>query len=410
MVRQVAKGNNNSIPEDWRRVPLVDLAKNNGLVRGPFGGALKKEFFVRDGYKVYEQKNAIYSSVELGEYFIDDRKFRELRRFEIEEGDFIISCSGTIGKIYKIPKGHPKGIINQALLKITVDDSVIHHDYFYYQFSSDEFQKKVIDDTQGGAMKNLIGMSEFKKAIIPLPPTLDEQQKIAQALSDIDDLIQSLDKLIAKKKAIKQGAMQRLLTPKDDWKTKPLKELARYRRGSFPQPYGLAKWYDDISGAPFVQVVDVDKNMLLKPETKRKISEEGAAHSVFVKKGSVVLTIQGSIGRICITQYDSYVDRTLLIFESFLEDFNKYFFMLSVFLCFEIEKQKAPGGIIKTITKEALSSFEISYPEIDEQDRIAGILKSLSSEIELLESKREKFQLIKQGMMQELLTGKTRLI
>ncbi len=161
---------------------------------------------------------------------------------------------------------------------------------------------------------------------------------------------------------------------------------------------------------PFVQVVDVGDNRKLKQETKQRISAEGAKMSVFVKKGSVILTIQGSIGRICITQYDAYVDRTLLIFESFLEEFNKYFFMTIVHQKFEIEKEKAPGGIIKTITKESLSSFEISYPILEEQVRITQILSDMDLEIESLENKKVKYQEIKQGMMQELLTGKTRLV
>ncbi len=277
-----------------------------------------------------------------------------------------------------------------------------------YQFVLSEIVQKQINASLGATI-NQITNKTLNEFIIPLPPTHTEQKAIATALSDVDALISSLEKLIAKKKAIKQGAMQELLTPKYGWKTKTIKEVATYRRGSFPQPYGLSKWYDDITGMPFVQVVDVGNNRKLKPETKQRISAEGAKMSVFVKKGSVILTIQGSIGRICITQYDAYVDRTLLIFESFSEEFNKYFFMIIVHQKFEIEKEKAPGGIIKTITKESLSSFEISYPIIDEQNRIAQILSEMDLEIESLENKKAKYQEIKQGMMQELLTGKTRL-
>ena len=130
-----------------------------------------------------------------------------------------------------------------------------------------------------------------------------------------------------------------------DWDIKKLKDIANYRRGSFPQPYGLEKWYDNNFGMPFVQVVDVDDNFKLKNDTKQKISKLGAKLSVFVKKGTIILTIQGSIGRVCITQYDSYVDRTLLIFESFKEQFDKYFFMLKIFRKFEIEKKKLPAGL-----------------------------------------------------------------
>ncbi len=245
---------------------------------------------------------------------------------------------------------------------------------------------------------------------IILPPTLKEQTDIANALSDTDAWINSLEQLLTKKRQIKQGAMQELLQPKAGWEVKTIKEVAKFRRGSFPQPYGLDKWYDDYNGMPFVQVYDVDDNKRLKIDTKRKISEEGSKFSVFVEKGSVILTIQGSIGRIAITQYDAYVDRTLLIFESYAVKFNKYFFVTMIELLFEKEKEKAPGGIIKTITKEALSSFEITYPDFEEQTRIATILSDMDDEIAQLETKLAKAKQIKQGMMQELLTGKTRLV
>jgi type I restriction enzyme, S subunit len=265
-------------------------------------------------------------------------------------------------------------------------------------------------------LKKAVGMKVFgvskpqlQQVFIPIPP-LTEQTAIATALSDADSLIKGLENIIAKKRNIKQGAMQKLLQPKEGWETKSLKELARYRRGSFPQPYGLDKWYDDTNGFPFVQVYDVDENFKLKSETKRRISKDAQDMSVYIAKGSIIITLQGSIGRIAITQYEAYVDRTLLFFESFIVPFDKYFFLLSIFNLFEKEKEKAPGGIIKTITKEALSKFTISYPNIDEQTRIANILSDMNNEIEILETKLEKYKSIKKGMMQNLLTGKIRLI
>jgi type I restriction enzyme S subunit len=251
----------------------------------------------------------------------------------------------------------------------------------------------------------------IEKIKLSFPPTKAEQSAIATALSDADALISSLEKLIAKKRNIKQGAMQKLLQPKEGWVVKKLGEVAVFRRGSFPQPYGLDKWYDDISGYPFIQVFDVDDNKKLKPETKRHISKEAQPYSVFVKKGSIVLTIQGSIGRIAITQYDAYVDRTLLLFEEFKVQFDNYFFMLLIHILFEKEKETAPGGIIKTITKAALTRFIISYPKSkEEQTRIATILSDMDNEIASLETKLEKYRKVKLGMMQNLLTGKIRLV
>jgi len=225
------------VPADWDVKRLEDLCVEKGLVRGPFGGTLKKEYFVDKGIKVYEQKNAIYRSVELGDYYIDNNKYLELKRFEVKPNDFIVSCSGTIGKIYLIPVNAPKGIINQALLKITTDDAVVSKEYFLYYFDWEKFQERIIDNTQGGAMKNLVGMSIFRETLIPIPVSLSEQQTIASVLSDIDALIAKLESLIEKKKNIKQGAMQELLTGKrrlpgfaDKWEIKRLGELLDYEQ------------------------------------------------------------------------------------------------------------------------------------------------------------------------------------
>jgi len=219
------------IPGDWGLKSIEEISVINGLVRGPFGGALKKEVFVPKGYKVYEQRNAIYGDVSLGNYYIDNSKFNELRRFEINECDFIISCSGTIGKIFQIPEKYEKGVINQALLKITINRKLFSDQYFSHYFKWNKFQQRIIDNTQGGAMKNLIGMAEFKKTLLPLPPTKAEQTAIATALSDADALIQSLEKFIAKKRNIKQGVMQELLKPKEGWVVKKLGEIAEIRKG-----------------------------------------------------------------------------------------------------------------------------------------------------------------------------------
>ncbi|RXE85658.1 restriction endonuclease subunit S [Pseudoalteromonas sp. A757] len=199
------------IPEDWETRTLKEMATSNGLVRGPFGGALKKEHFSKSGYKVYEQRNAIYANATMGNYFINQRKFEELKRFAVNSGDFIVSCSGTIGKIFKVPDDCPEGVINQALLKITLNET-IDPDYFGHYFKWDTFQEKIIDGTQGGAMKNLVGMSEFKESLMPVPICKREQIAIATILSDMDNEIQTLEQRLAKTRQIKQGMMQELLT------------------------------------------------------------------------------------------------------------------------------------------------------------------------------------------------------
>lgn len=197
---------------EWVEMTLEDICVPNGLVRGPFGGSLKKEMFVSKGNKVYEQRNAIYKSVRIGDYYISNGKYNELSRFAVKADDFIVSCSGTIGKIFKIPKQYKRGIINQALLKISIDQTKCNLNYFYKYFEWDKFQDSIIDNTQGGAMKNLVGMDIFRKTVILMPIDITEQKAIAQIISAMDEEIESLKIEKEKMIQIKEGAMDDLLT------------------------------------------------------------------------------------------------------------------------------------------------------------------------------------------------------
>ncbi|MCB0539366.1 MAG: restriction endonuclease subunit S, partial [Bacteroidetes bacterium] len=256
----------------------------------------------------------------------------------------------------------------------------------------------------------------MSKIRIPFPK-IPEQQKIAACLSSLDEVITAESQKLEVLKDHKRGLLQNLLPvgketiPKirfkefqndEDWNEDTLANIASFRRGSFPQPYGLPKWYDDDNGMPFIQVFDVGEDFRLKPTTKRKISSLAAEQSVFIPIGTLIITIQGSIGRVAITQYDAYIDRTLLLFEEFYQEVDITFFAYTIFLLFEIEKQKAPGGIIKTITKEVLSSFVVKLPSIEEQQKIASCLTSLDEFISAQTEKIESLQLHKKGLLQGL--------
>lgn len=157
-----------------------------------------------------------------------------------------------------------------------------------------------------------------------------------------------------------------------EWKT--LGEVAIFRRGSFPQPYGKSEWYDGEGAMPFVQVIDVGHDFRLVVDTKNKISKLAQPKSVFVPKDTVIVTLQGSIGRVAITQYDSYVDRTLAIFEQFKIEIDKKYFAYQLREKFRVEKETARGDIIKTITKEDFKKFIIPIPPLPVQKEIVRIL------------------------------------
>ena len=174
----------------------------------------------------------------------------------------------------------------------------------------------------------------------------------------------------------------------DTWEQRKLGNVANYRRGSFPQPYGKSEWYDGDGAMPFVQVADVSDEMNLVENTKQKISMLAQPMSVFAGKNTVLVTLQGSIGRVAITQYGAFVDRTVLIFEKYKEKIDTTFWAYIVKQKFIDEARKAPGGTIKTITKEALSDFDLSIPNYKEQQQIGTFFKQLDNLITLHQRKR----------------------
>lgn len=175
---------------------------------------------------------------------------------------------------------------------------------------------------------------------------------------------------------------------------KTLGDIATYRRGSFPQPYTNTSFYGGEDAMPFVQVADIkDDGFKLKDKTKQTISKIAQPKSIFVPKGTVICSIQGTIGRVAITQYDSYVDRTIAIFESLNNKIDKKFFAYCIEVKFEVEKQFARGSTLKTITKEEFTKFSIPVPPLEVQCEIVRILDNftlLSAELSAELSARQK--------------------
>lgn len=189
---------------------------------------------------------------------------------------------------------------------------------------------------------------------------------------------------------------------KCDWEQTTLGNFTIFRRGSFPQPYGNKEWYGGKNSMPFVQVVDVRKDLKLVQDTKQKISLKAQSYSVFVPKGRVIVTLQGTIGRVAITQYDSFVDRTILIFEGFTQNTDSLFWAYTIQNKFDLEKKTAPGGTIKTITKNALSSFEVLLPLTEEQIQIGEFFKNLDQSIALYKKKLAQTQNFKKEMLEKM--------
>jgi len=187
-----------NLPERWKSLKLKDITlEKEGLRRGPFGSAIKKEFFVLDGYKVYEQGNAIKNDPYRGTYFVNETKYQELIKFKVIPLDLIVSCSGvTLGRICEIPTNAKPGIINQALLRIRLKHNLILNQYFVLYFRGAFFQKKIFDQSQGTAMPNLVGIKDFKEIEMLVPP-IEQQKSIIQELESKHTVCDKIEETIS---------------------------------------------------------------------------------------------------------------------------------------------------------------------------------------------------------------------
>ena len=324
-------------------------------------------------------------------------------------GDILLSVRAPVGSV---AKSIHHACIGRGIAAVRADQP--NSQEFVYQWLL-SYESRWGAISQGGTFDAV--NSDDLKGVAFAVPSPAEQQKIAKCLSSVDELIAAQARKADTLKTHKKGLMQQLF-PREgetkprlrfpefqdatEWEEDRLIDIATFRRGSFPQPYGLPEWYDEISGMPFVQVFDVGDSFRLKDKTKSKISKLGAEKSVFIPKGTLIVTLQGSIGRVAITHYDAYIDRTLLIFETFKKSIEKVFFARLIQNLFDIEKEIAPGGIIKTITKESLSDFKVKLPTIDEQQRIADCLTTLDDLIAAHTKKLEALKAHKNGLVQQL--------
>jgi type I restriction enzyme S subunit len=190
----------------WAEKRLGDVC---GFVRGPFGGSLKKSIFVANGYAVYEQQHAIYDQFDDVRYFIDEAKFKEMQRFELLPNDLIMSCSGTMGRVAIVPDGIKRGIINQALLKLTPSDRILNV-FLKFWMESDAFQDALKEYSGGAAIQNVASVKVLKEIKVPLP-SVEEQGRIVERLESVREETRRLESIYQQKLAALEALKKSLL-------------------------------------------------------------------------------------------------------------------------------------------------------------------------------------------------------
>lgn len=186
------------LPPGWRWTRLFEVTRPvpYAIKRGPFGSAIRKDMFVSEGFKVYEQQHAISGDFTKGRYYIDNAKFEQLAAFELHPNEILVSCSGTVGKVAIVPSDIERGIINQALLKLSLHQSALLNEYFLVLFPAFFMETDTLTNLSGTAQKNIPGIEVLKTMPFPLPP-LTEQKRI---VAKVDELMALCDRLEAQQR------------------------------------------------------------------------------------------------------------------------------------------------------------------------------------------------------------------
>ena len=336
-------------------------------------------------------------------------------RSRVRGGDVLISIKGTIGRVGIVPNEF-QGNISRELARLRIRKG-IWSEYIAHQLEADDTQERIMRSVVGTTRLEF-SIAALRKFSLPIPPTRKEQRAIAEALSDVDGLLAALDRLIAKKRDLKQAAMQQLLTGQTrlpgfhgEWEVKRLCDLADIRSGGTPST-GEQRFWD--GGIPWCTPTDITGLYGYKylTETMRTISVKGlhSSSAEMIPAQSVVMTSRATIGECAINTVPVSTNQGFKNFVPYTTtDVDYLYYLLGT------QKQGfislCSGSTFLEIGKTQLATYEVRLPSVKtEQTAIAEVLSDMDAELAALEQRRDKTRLLKQAMMQELLTGRTRLV
>ncbi|MGX7011097.1 restriction endonuclease subunit S [Lactococcus cremoris] len=409
--------------DDWEVRKFEDLLDSkDGVRRGPFGSALKKEFFVENSeYVVYEQQNAIYDNYHT-RYKITKEKFDELSKFKLNPGDFIMSGAGTIGRISRVPDGVKLGVFNQALIRFRINPEITDSEYFIQFVRADFMQKNLTGANPGSAITNLVPMSEVKKWEIKAPH-LEEQEKIGSFFAQLDNTIALHQRKLDLLKEQKKGYLQKMF-PKngakvpelrfagfaDDWEQRKFFESIASTidfRGRTPKKLGM-DWSD--SGYLALSALNV-KNGYIDPLADAHYGDEKLYRKWMsgreLKKGQVLFTTEAPMGNVAQVPDDNgyILSQRTVAFETKEDMMTNDFLavLLKSPLVFNNLSALSSGGTAKGVSQKSLKGLSITVPlDIDEQQKIGSFFKQLDNTIALHQRKLDLLKEQKKGYLQKM--------
>ena len=395
------------IPEDWRVETIAnccDYADYRGKTppKTPSGIFLITARNVRKGFIDYSESQE-YVPINLYEEI--------MRRGKPRIGDVLITTEAPLGNVAQVDREDVA--LAQRIIKYRPKTHELYPDYLKYYFLSSRFQEILNAHGSGTTAKGIKGRVLHQLPVVL--PSPEEQRAISTVLIDLDSLIVRIEQFIAKKRDLKQAVMQQLLTGQTrlpgfsgSWKTKTLGEIATIKDGTHQTPNYVP------SGIPFYSVEHVTSGDFANTKFISEDEHQFLTKSYKIEKGDILMTRIGSIGDCKLIDWDVnasfYVSLALLKIQPGNSAAYVVHYSRSVSFQNEIEIHSLPSAIPRKINLGPISKIKIVLPELNEQNAIASVLTDMDAELAILEQRLAKTRDLKQAMMQELLTGKTRLV
>ncbi|EOW9101364.1 restriction endonuclease subunit S [Vibrio cholerae] len=401
------------LPKGWVETKWKDIAGVDGFRRGPFGGNLKKSCFVQEGFAVYEQYAPINDDCSSFRYFITEEKFEELSGFQVNVGDFLISCSGTMGRITRVPEGAPQGVINQALLRIRLQPEFIDPNYFLKLFKSPVVQGHVLNKSVGGAIQNLAAVKELKEIPLPLAPLAEQTrivEKLDEVLAQVDTIKARLDGIPAILKRFRQSVLAAAVSGKltEEWRGQSelswayssLSNCFECIDGDRGPNYPKKEEYLEDGFCLFLSTKNVRKygfefkDLVFISKEKDEVLRKGR-----LERGDLVITTRGTLGHV--GSYDEDVpydvvriNSGMLILRKKRKDLvNDFYAKLISSPLFQKEiETKRTGSAQPQLPAKILKEFLIPVPPIEEQKEIVRLVDQFFVFADTIEAQVKKAQ------------------
>ena len=386
------------IPEEW------ELTQLGTLVEYTKGFAFKSGEYSSQGVRVVRVSDTSYDSIlEENAVFVSSSKAHQCAKWRLQKDDLVISTVGSkppmydsmVGKVLLVPVEHEGALLNQNAVLIRDKKRRTHFQQILVSHLRTKRYLTWIESIyRGNANQASITLKELFAFPVCYPTGDAEQRDIAAALSDLDALHGALDRLIAKKRDLKQAAMQQLLTGQtrlpgfhDEWVVKQLRESARFCSGSY-----LAK----------------DAYRYGEFEVQGAGSPMGNHDAANFREAISVIGRVGTVGRPRFMPNGCWVNNNAAAIVALPGTAAPRFVHL---LLMTMDWSKATSVTAQPfLVIESLMKMEFQLPPVPEQTAIAAVLTDMDAELAALEQRRAKTRALKQGMMQELLTGRTRLV